>query len=127
MNVIAIIISILVFVFSVLFFISLKTSNIGMKGRDFIKTVFIKNNQKKPDFKKFQIYFNDFSNFQFFGIKVNSLEKLYFIKIFFSFSVFVLINFTGFYLKNNYFCILRPYPDMISETSGQHNGIIRTP
>ena len=103
MNIIIIFISTLVFVFSALFFIYLKTDNVGTKGINFIKRVFIKNNQKKPDIKKFQIYFNDFSNFRFLGIKANSLERLYFIKISFSFSIFILINFTGLCLRNNYF------------------------
>lgn len=105
MNIIIFLISILVFIFSIIFFVSLKAANISVKGRNFIKKVFIKKNQNKPDLKRFRTYLNDYSNFQFLKIKVNTLEKLYFIKVFFSFSIFILINFIGLYQKNNYFIL----------------------
>lgn len=105
MKVLIIAISILVFVFSILIFVFLKTNEISIKSKNFIKKVFIKRNQSKPDNKNFEIYFNDFSGFRFFGIRIDSLEKLYIIKILLSFSVFILINFFGLFLGDNYFVI----------------------
>jgi pilus assembly protein TadC len=105
MKIIIITISILIFFFFILLFIFFKTNRFDTKSKNFIKKVFLKRNQLKPDNKKFEIYFNDFSGYKFLGIKIDSLEKLYIVKILSSLTVFILINFIGLLLQNNYFII----------------------
>ena len=105
MKVIIISISILIFVFFILLFVFLKTSKISKKSKNFIEKIFIKRNQSKPYNKRFEIYFNDFSGFKFLGISIDTLEKLYIVKILLSFTAFFLINFLGLFLGNNYFVI----------------------
>jgi len=105
MKIIIITISVLTFIFFVLLFVSFKTSRLSINGKNFIKKVFIKRNLSKPDSKNFEIYFNDFSGLRFLGVKIDSLDKLYLVKIILSFAVFILINFLGLFLEKNYFLI----------------------
>jgi len=103
MKILIIFISFLTFLFSIFLFIFLKTGNFGSKSKILINRIFIKSQKKKIKNEKFEIFFNDFSGFKFFRIKIDSIEKLYMVKLLASFLVFIFLNFLGLFLNRNYF------------------------
>ncbi len=101
-SIIILLISTFVTIFFVVLFIIFRNANLSDEARLIINKVFINKGRYKNLNKQFDFYFNNFGALKFLNIKIDSLEKLYLLKVFISFLSFISFNFLGIYLHKNF-------------------------
>jgi len=101
-SIIILLISIFVTIFFVIIFIIFRNANLGNEAKLVINKIFISRGRYKNLNKQFDFYFNNFGAFKFLNINIDSLEKLYLLKVSISFLSFISFNFLGIYLNRNF-------------------------